>query len=118
MALAGISAVTTAFVPMFDPKAVLDAFERWRVTMTVMVPTMIAMVLDHAEFRAERMESLRQRYGSEDYRLATGVMRTVHVRAVNETNESYEEQLRRIACPVELVWGDDDTAAPLATVNR
>ena len=63
------------------------------------------------------MERLRQRYGSEDYRLATGVMRTVHVRAINETNESYEEQLRRIACPVELVWGDDDTAAPLAVAE-
>ena len=62
----------------------------------------------------DRMERLRQKYGSEDYRLATGVMRAVHVRAVNET---YEEQLGRITCPVELVWGDDDTAAPLAVAE-
>jgi pimeloyl-ACP methyl ester carboxylesterase len=61
-----------------------------------------------------RMEALRQKYGSEDYRLAAGVMRSVHVRAVNET---YEEPLRLVRCPVELVWGDDDTAAPLAVAQ-
>ena len=56
-----------------------------------------------------RMERLRQRYGSPDYRAAQGVMRQVHVRAVNET---YERQLSAIACPVELVWGDDDHDVP------
>jgi pimeloyl-ACP methyl ester carboxylesterase len=58
-----------------------------------------------------RMEALRRRYGSADYRAATGVMRQVLVRTVNE---SYEEQLRAVRCPVELVWGDDDTEAPLS----
>ncbi|HZT68038.1 MAG TPA: alpha/beta hydrolase [Acidimicrobiales bacterium] len=62
-----------------------------------------------------RMETYRQRYGSEDYRMATGVMRQVHVRVVNET---YDAQLARIACPVELVWGDDDTAAPLEVARQ
>jgi pimeloyl-ACP methyl ester carboxylesterase len=57
----------------------------------------------------ERMEGLRRRYGSSDYANAVGVMRGVHVKAVNET---YEDQLRAIKQPVELVWGDDDTAAP------
>jgi pimeloyl-ACP methyl ester carboxylesterase len=28
--------------------------------------------------------------------------------------ERYEEQLSSIRCPVELVWGDDDTEAPLS----
>lgn len=56
-----------------------------------------------------QMETLRQRYGSRDYRSATGVMRAVHVRAVNET---YEEQLAAVDCPVELVWGDDDADVP------
>jgi pimeloyl-ACP methyl ester carboxylesterase len=61
-----------------------------------------------------RMESLRQRYGSPDYRAATGVMREVLVRTVNET---YEEQLRAVTCPVELVWADDDTEAPLSVAE-
>jgi len=58
-----------------------------------------------------RMEALRRRRGSDDYRNATGVMRDVLVMAVNE---HYEDVLPRVMCPVELVWGDDDTAAPLA----
>jgi pimeloyl-ACP methyl ester carboxylesterase len=41
-------------------------------------------------------------------------MRDVLVKAVQE---SYEEDLSRIACPVTLVWGDDDTESPL-TVAR
>jgi pimeloyl-ACP methyl ester carboxylesterase len=59
----------------------------------------------------ERMDALRRRGGSDDYRNATGVMRDVLVIAVNE---NYERVLPRVMCPVELVWGDDDTAAPLA----
>ena len=58
-----------------------------------------------------RMEALRQRYGSADYRASTGIMRQVLVRTVNE---SYEEELSALRCPVELVWGDDDTEAPLS----
>jgi pimeloyl-ACP methyl ester carboxylesterase len=58
----------------------------------------------------ERMERLRKKYGSADYRNANGVMRSILVRLVNE---SYEECLPQIKCPVELVWGDRDTAAPL-----
>ena len=57
-----------------------------------------------------RMDALRRRYGSRDYLAATGVMRGVHVKVVNET---YEEQLAAVACPVELVWGDDDAEVPL-----
>ena len=66
-------------------------------------------------FPDERMEALRRRHGSADYRAASGVMRDVLVRVVNET---YEEQLRAVRCPVELVWGDDDTAAPLDVAER
>ena len=60
--------------------------------------------------RRERMEKARQRYGSADYRAAQGVMREVLVRLVNER---YDDALAALACPVELVWGDDDTEAPL-----
>jgi pimeloyl-ACP methyl ester carboxylesterase len=61
-----------------------------------------------------RMEALRRRYGSPDYRAATGVMRQVLVRTVNET---YDDQLLAVRCPVELVWGDDDTEAPLSVAE-
>ncbi len=49
---------TTAFVPMFEPRAVLDAMERFGVTMTVMVPTMIAMLLAHPDFAPESLARL------------------------------------------------------------
>ena len=48
----------TAFVPMFEPKAVMEAIERFGVTMSVMVPTMIAMVLAHPDFTPERLASM------------------------------------------------------------
>lgn len=61
-----------------------------------------------------RMEALRRRYGSRDYLAASGVMRGVHVKVVNET---YEEQLAAVTCPVELVWGDDDAEVPVAVAE-
>lgn len=58
-----------------------------------------------------RMEKLRTKYGSDDYARASGVMRAVHVATVNE---DYTDAIAALRGPVELVWGDDDTAAPLA----
>ena len=58
-----------------------------------------------------RLEAMRQKYGSADYRAATGTMRDVFVRLVNE---DYHDQLARIACPVGFCWGANDTAAPPA----
>lgn len=59
--------------------------------------------------RDRHIEGLRDKYGSADYRAASGVMRDVLVITVNE---SYEDQLKTISAPVELVWGDNDDAAP------
>lgn len=59
----------------------------------------------------DRMEALRKKSGSADYRNAPSVtMRNV---LVTVTNEHYEEPLRTSRCPIELVWGEVDTAAPL-----
>lgn len=57
-----------------------------------------------------RMNVLRERYGSADYRAARGVLREVLVRAVNER---YDDVLASVRCPVTLVWGEFDTAAPV-----
>lgn len=59
-----------------------------------------------------RMEAMRQKYGSEDYRNARGIIRDVFVKVVNE---DYTEQLAAIAqdLPVRMVWGEHDTAAPV-----
>lgn len=50
---------TSVFLSLFDPGRTLELCERYSVTQTVMVPTMIGMLLDHPEFRPERLASLR-----------------------------------------------------------
>jgi pimeloyl-ACP methyl ester carboxylesterase len=63
----------------------------------------------------QRMEAARQRYGSRDYRNATGIMRDVLVISVNE---SYEDELARLDVPVTLLWGEDDHEVPLDVATR
>jgi pimeloyl-ACP methyl ester carboxylesterase len=62
----------------------------------------------------DRMETLRRRYGSADYRAASGVMRDVLVKAVNET---YDRQLAAYPGPIELVWGEQDDQAPVSVAE-
>lgn len=57
----------------------------------------------------ERMEEIRRRRGSADYRAAEGVMRAILVKVVNE---SYEEELGRVRSPVTLLWGAEDREVP------
>lgn len=61
------------------------------------------------------LDRWKESHGSEDYRRATGVMRDVLVKAVNE---NYEHQLRELRVPVHFVWGSTDTAAPLEEARR
>ena len=58
----------------------------------------------------DRMEAARQRYGSTDYRNASGIVRDVLVISVNE---SYEDELAMLRVPVSMVWGADDTEVPV-----
>jgi pimeloyl-ACP methyl ester carboxylesterase len=72
--------------------------------------------LRHAGVVSEaRLDAAREHYGSADYRAATGVMREVLVRAVGD---SYDEDLEAITAPISLVWGETDTAAPVALAER
>lgn len=63
----------------------------------------------------QRMERVRRRYGSADYRQASGVMRGVLVRVLTET---YEDQLAALGCPVTLIWGEADREVPLEVARR
>jgi len=62
-----------------------------------------------------RMEQIRKSRGSDDYRAASGTMRDVLVKVVNE---GYEPQLREIESPVILLWGEDDQEVPVAVAER
>ncbi|MCU1460969.1 MAG: fatty-acid--CoA ligase [Acidimicrobiales bacterium] len=49
----------SVFVPLFKPDDVIELIEKYQVNQTVMVPTMIAMLLNHPDFKAERVASLK-----------------------------------------------------------
>lgn len=49
----------SVFQPLFEPEAVMRLTEEYSVDWTTVVPTMIAMILHHPEFRPERFASMR-----------------------------------------------------------
>jgi long-chain acyl-CoA synthetase len=51
---------THAYLPTFDPEAFLQAVERYRVTETVLVPTMINMIVNHPKAGAYDLSSLER----------------------------------------------------------
>jgi pimeloyl-ACP methyl ester carboxylesterase len=76
----------------------------------------VARRLHHLGLLGEsRLEALRTRYGSADYRAAQGVMRGVFVKVLAET---YADELAGIGCPVQLVWGETDGEVPLEVAVR
>ncbi|MBW4030318.1 MAG: alpha/beta hydrolase [Acidobacteria bacterium] len=62
-----------------------------------------------------RMEAARQKYGSRDYRNASGMLREILVASVNE---SFESELALVSAPVALVWGENDLVVPLEVARR
>jgi len=62
-----------------------------------------------------RMEAARQKYGSSDYRNATGLLREILVASVNE---NFEARLDEIVIPVALVWGVNDRDVPIEVAQR
>lgn len=63
-----------------------------------------------AAHQEEALRKLQDRSGSQDYRNAHGVMRDTFVKVVND---DVSPVLSEVKCPVLLVWGSLDTAAPL-----
>ena len=49
-----------AVIPAFEPGAFMTAMAKHGVTETVLVPTMIAMILQHPEYAPERLSSLKR----------------------------------------------------------
>ena len=50
---------TTVCQPLFDPAGAIDLIETHQVTQTMMVPTMVAMMINHPDFEKERLASLK-----------------------------------------------------------
>lgn len=102
-----VAAVVLTGVPLVrDPDAPLPSVPaRYRVARAL---NRAGVISD------ERIERRKRRSGSEDYRRASGVMRDVLVKAVNET---YEVPLGRYPGPVELVWGEQDDQVPVGVAK-
>jgi pimeloyl-ACP methyl ester carboxylesterase len=60
---------------------------------------------------ASRIDWYRKKLGSRDYQSASGIMRSILVKTVNE---SIVELLSRIKVPTLLLWGDQDSETPLS----
>lgn len=57
------------------------------------------------------VEKAQKKFGSEDYRNASPLMRETMVKALNEDLEEY---LPKIKASTLLIWGEKDTATPLS----
>lgn len=57
---APVFGVVSVIEPRFDPASCLETIERHRVQETILVPTMIQMLLGHADFSPHRIASLRR----------------------------------------------------------
>jgi pimeloyl-ACP methyl ester carboxylesterase len=97
-----VSGLVLTGAPVLRPSATSRSRAPWRFRLTRSL---------HARgmISAQRMEAARQRYGSNDYRHASGLMRDVLVASVNE---SYEDELARVRVPVVMVWGELDRDVP------
>ena len=56
------------------------------------------------------MEKFYKKFGSDDYRDTSGVMRSTFVKVVNE---SMEEEFSKINADTLLIWGERDDATPV-----
>ncbi len=101
-----VSAAVVTGVPLFRPQAGSNPPLSYRVVRWAARRGLVGQA---------RLEAMRRRYGSSDYQRATGVMRDIFVKVVNE---DYAEQLAAIRIPLWLVWGSADTAAPVEQARR
>ncbi len=63
----------------------------------------------------DAVEDMRKKRGSADYNNATPIMRETLVKVVNE---DLEPLLPQISVPTLIIWGDMDTATPIADARR
>ena len=59
---------------------------------------------------AAYMEKQREQLGSQDWKLASPVMRSILVKVLEE---DLSTELREIEAPTALIWGEKDTATPV-----
>ncbi|MGC2169260.1 MAG: alpha/beta hydrolase [Acidimicrobiales bacterium] len=76
---------------------------------------LVRWLAGHHLISQARLESVRQKYGSSDYRHASGVIRDVLVATMQE---NYEAALCSLRTPVTFLWGEGDREAPPEVATR
>lgn len=101
-----VSALVVTGAPLLRSPSLAKPSWRYRVTRFLNAKGVVA---------DDVMEATRQRYGSSDYRNASGVLRDILVATVNE---SYEDELARVRVPVSMIWGELDREVPESVATR
>ncbi|MBR6564791.1 MAG: alpha/beta hydrolase [Clostridia bacterium] len=84
--------------------------QKWRAKSFKIIKTVLTLPIIKS-FSAPLLEKARRHYGSADYNAAPLVLRQTLVSLVNA---DLRDILHNIACPTLLIWGENDTATPLA----
>jgi long-chain acyl-CoA synthetase len=109
---------TQVMVPMFEPAAVIDLIEKYKITQTTMVPTMIAMMMGHPSFAPERIQSIESlTYGASP--MPPDLLEKLN-KALPEMKLSQGYGMTESASIVTfLTWEDHDKGGPrLKSVGR
>jgi len=101
-----VSALVVTGAPLLRASSIAKPSWRYRATRFLNAKGIVP---------AGHMEAARQRYGSTDYRNASGLLRDILVATVNE---SYEDELARVRVPVFMVWGELDREVPESVATR
>lgn len=84
--------------------------QKWRAKSFKAIKTVLTLPLIKS-FSGGLLEKARNHYGSADYNAAPLVLRQTLVSLVNT---DIRDILHKISCPTLLIWGENDTATPLA----
>lgn len=87
------------------------SFSYYRKVYTFKAIKHFMMLLYGREKGMQKIEAMRSKKGSADYRNSSPRMRAVMSRCVNE---DLKFAMPKIKAPTLLIWGEDDTATPLS----
>jgi pimeloyl-ACP methyl ester carboxylesterase len=84
--------------------------QKWRAKSFKFIKSVLTLPIIK-NFSASLLDKARRHYGSADYNAAPQVLRDTLVSLVNT---DLRDILGNINCPTLLIWGENDTATPLA----
>ena len=105
-------------LPGFDPEKVLETIERYRITATMLVPTMLYVLMDHPKFASTDLSSLETIYYG-----AAAMSPTRLKEAIEKLGPIFFQFYGQAECPMTITVlrkDDHDTSnlARLATCGR